>query len=135
MSPRLRRIVLATAVLPLVVLIGLRSAWAYYACTVTGEVRTACCCPQKAESERPVDDAQRIDANCCCDVSIGESSNAPDARTSDASRAVDVPWVGAVAAIAPLPRTTRPATRIAMARPPPLIAAVPTYLANRTILR
>jgi hypothetical protein len=132
---RARRIVLAAAVLPLVVLIGVRSAWAAYACTIDGQVRSACCCPQGQDAERPVDEPSRIDVSCCCDISMGESSTPPDVRLNDPSRVDDVPAVAIAVLPEPAPRTVMPAARITRARPPPLRSAVPAYLANRTILR
>lgn len=134
---RVRRIVLTAAVLPLVVLIGLRSAWAAYACSVDGEVRSACCCPKKADTERAAgdDEVPRIEANCCCDVTVGESSAAPDAREVNRSNTDDFSCVVVVATpvVAPVARATVRSTPVALARPPP--RSVPTYLANRTILR
>jgi hypothetical protein len=133
---RFRTIVLAAAVLPLVVLIGLRSAWAAYACSVDGEVRAACCCPQKSDEQRPGDGAPRVEASCCCEITVGESSVPPDARLAEPSRIHELSWV-AVAVVMPglAARATPPALGIAYARPPPPKSALPTYLANRTILR
>ncbi len=133
---RSRRLVLTAVVLPLVVLIGFRSAWASYVCSVTGEVLAACCCPNKADRDRvPVDSAPLIEASCCCDVTAAELSLATDVRESERSRAVDAPWipVDAVFAHATVPQGTMPLTRVALARPPP--RTVPTYLTNRTLLR
>ena len=136
-TPRFRRIVLAAAVLPLVVLIGLRSAWAMYACQIDGEVRDACCCPKKEKDRdrEPADEAPRMAASCCCDVTVGESSDAPQARETDRTQANDGAVV-LVASTADLSMLAPVGTRTrwhAFARPPP--RSVPTYLANRSILR
>ena len=135
-SRRLRRIALTAAVLPLVVLFGLRSAWAQYACAVDGRSRSSCCCPKKAAARHePADGTPRLAASRCCAVTVGETSVPPAVRATDSSRADDVPWPAAVGAAAPAPAV--PASiaspHIALARPPP--PALPAYLANRTILR
>lgn len=136
MPPRIRRIALAAAVLPLVVLIGLRSAWAAYACNVDGEVRAACCCPEKSEADEPADGAPRVKASCCCDVTIGETSVPPNARIADPSHSNELSWVALAVtpSLEPAARTPVAAVRIAFARPPPP-PAVPLYIANRSILR
>ena len=132
----MRRIVLTAAVLPLVMLIGLRSAWASYVCSITGEVTADCCCPKKSDDERaPLDGAPRVEASCCCDVTFAELSAQPEVRESDRSRGLDAP---AITVEAPFVVSTAPhglatSTYVALARPPP--RSVPTYLANCTILR
>ncbi len=129
-----RRIVLAIAVLPLIVLVGMRSAWAAYACRVDGQVRTACCCPKK-QTHTPADHAPRMAAADCCDVTVGTATAAPDTREADrAPTGVHVPVVATVPAIVLPPRASRLGAGAAtQARPPP--RTLPTYLANRTILR
>lgn len=132
---RFRRTVLVIAVLPLVMLIGLRSAWAAYACSMDGEVRSSCCCPkQEKDDEAPRDGAPRIEASCCCEITTGESSLPPDARLTDSSRADDVSWIAVTVAPAPVRvwQLIAATERIAVARPPP--PSLPTYLVNRTIL-
>ena len=132
----MRRPFLAAVMLPLVVLVGLRSAWAAYACSLDGEVRAACCCPQKSDAQRPSDGAPRVKASCCCEITVGESSVPPDARLAEASRTDELGWVAVAIGMPELaPRTTVPLLRSSFARPPPPRSAVPTYLANRTILR
>lgn len=130
-----RRIVLTAAVLPLLVLIGLRSAWAAYACRMDGQIREACCCPDQDTDERaPADGAPRMAPASCCDVTIGESADTPQARET-ARDANDVPPV-LVTTVADTSLVAPVARRVpsnAFARPPP--RPVPTYLANRTILR
>lgn len=137
-SPRFRRIVLAVAVVPLVLLIGLRSAWAAYACRIDGEVRKACCCPQKEkDSDRaPADEPARMSASCCCDITVGETADAPQARETDRGHPNDVALAFSTttldSSMAVKPAGTGMLVH-AFARPPP--RSVPTYLANRTILR
>jgi hypothetical protein len=136
-TPRFRRIALTAAVLPLALLIGLRSAWAAYACRIDGEVRDACCCPKK-EKDRdraPADEAPSMAASCCCDITIGESTDAPQAHKTERVNANDIPIV-LVATVSDVSLSTPVAVRAswhAFARPPP--RSVPTYLANRSILR
>lgn len=131
-----RRSLLAIAVLPLIVLVGLRSAWAAYACTMDGKVRTACCCPKKTETQQaPHDGVPRIAAADCCDVTIGEASVPPDAREADRISTPDASPIAIASAMVapPLEHVSLTVTRTTFARPPP--RATPTYLANRTILR
>ena len=133
---RMRRIVLTAAVVPLVVLIGLRSAWASFACSMTGEVLAECCCPKKPDRERaPLDGAPRVEASCCCDVTFTELSKGSDVRESDRSRTLDAPMIPIEAGLPVnvVPRGVVASTRSELARPPP--RDVPTYLVNRTILR
>ena len=131
-----RRIILTVAVLPLIVLVGLRSAWAAYACSMDGQVRDTCCCPKKADSKRsPSDSTPHIETRDCCDVTRGAPVDRVDAREADRLRNLDASVVAIVATdiVAPAmrPELTRP--RVPLARPPP--HTLPTYLANRTILR
>lgn len=131
-----RRIALTLAVLPLIVLVGLRSALAVYACSVDGKVRDACCCPKDDDAKRsPTDGAPRIQASDCCEVTLAESPAGPAAREVDRLQSLDASPIVLVsdaltAQIVPAEATR---TRITYARPPP--RAIPTYLANRTILR
>lgn len=136
-SHRLRRITLAAAVLPLLVLVGLRSAWASYACRIDLEVRTACCCPhdaKNAKSQQPSpSDGPHLQARCCCDVTLGAASVAPDAR-ADHARPDDVPTTIVAAAhttMVPV-RSTSFVGWTGFARPPP--RSNPIYLVNRAIL-
>lgn len=133
---RFHRIILAAVLMPLAVMVGLRSAWAAYACRIDGEVRDACCCP-KPEKERdhaPADEAPGITASCCCDVTIGETAANPQAHTAEQFNANDC-FVGGVIAdeVEVVAFVTASACWHALARPPP--RSVPTYLANRSILR
>ncbi|MBA3394463.1 MAG: hypothetical protein H0T89_17595 [Deltaproteobacteria bacterium] len=136
MTHRFRRIALAAAVLPLVLLVGLRSAWAAYACRIDGEVRASCCCPKKEAKGLLADGAPRLAARDCCDVTIGEQSAAPQLRESERLQPNHAPDSAIATSLAPAaPPTLRTATtsRVQRARPPP--SAIPTYLVNRTILR
>lgn len=135
--PRFRRIALIAAVLPLALLIGLRSAWAAYACRIDGEVRDACCCPKKDRDRdrAPADEPPRIAASCCCDITIAESTDGPQAHKTERADAGDIP-LAVVATASDVSVLTPVAVRVfwhAYARPPP--PSVPAYLANRTILR
>ncbi|MDX2089700.1 MAG: hypothetical protein SFX73_17725 [Kofleriaceae bacterium] len=132
-----RRIALTVAVLPLIVLVGLRSAWAAYACSMDGQVRETCCCPKKPDSKRSPSDggAAHIEARDCCDVTRGAPVDGVDAREADRLRPLDASVLAIVptAFVAPAmrPALTRP--RAPLARPPP--RTVLTYLANCSILR
>ena len=137
-TPRFRRIVLAVAIVPLVLLIGLRSAWAAYACRIDGEVRNACCCPKKdKDSDRAPVETPRMSASCCCDITVGETADAPQARETDRGHHANDVALAFIATTLDRSVVVDPAgTRMmvhAFARPPP--RSVPTYLANRAILR
>lgn len=134
---RLRRIALISAVLPLALLIGLRSAWAAYACRIDGEVRDACCCSKGATDGRraPADSAPSIAATSCCDVTTGESTAGPQAHKTERAGVDDIA-LASVATATEVSVRSPVAVRLswnAFARPPP--RPVPLYLANRTILR
>lgn len=118
-------------------MIGLRSAWAAYACRIDGEIRDVCCCPKK-EKDRdgtPADDPPRIAASCCCDITIGESTDGPQAHKTERVDGNDSP-LALVAPASGVSLRVPVAARVfwhAYARPPP--RSVPTYLANSSILR
>lgn len=130
---RFHRTVLTLAVLPLVVLIGLRSAWAAYACTIDREVRTSCCCPKPSDAAKAPRDGMQIGARCCCEITTGESSASPD-TLADSSRLDTLSSAAVAAAPAPIvvAQSIAAIVRIERARPPP--SSVPAYLFNRTIL-
>jgi hypothetical protein len=129
-----RRLALTIAVVPLIVLIGLRSAWAMYACSMDGKVRETCCCP-KSKKQPAHDQAPRIVNADCCDVTVGKITDQPDAREADRlNSGNDLSIVAApVAIMLPLVQPTQRRVRTTFARPPP--PSVPAFLANRTILR
>jgi hypothetical protein len=129
----LHRLILTSAVLPLVMLVGLRSAWAAYACRMDGEVRSACCCP-KAKAKVPAGTAPRVEARCCCDVTIHEATQNPTAR-EPVRAGFDAPIVGVTVPAALLPRlvTTIDRVRPDSARPPPPLVA--SFLDKQAILR
>jgi|SRR5690349_9203104 len=132
-SRRLRRLILASAVLPLVVIVGLRSAWAAYACRIDGEVRSACCCPKPKATHR-VDETPRVAARCCCDVEVHVAAQNPTA--SEATRAgFDAPVLAVTIPPALVARfiTAIDPVRPDSARPPP--PAVVGFLDKQAILR
>lgn len=132
----LRQLFLVIAVIPLIAVVGLRSAWASYLCAMDGAVRDACCCPKgddgKETDEQPAQDPQ-LEARCCCDVSVHETPPAPQGTLTSAAVA-DAP------AVVPTVMMPTPApvvlaiigARDADARPPP---RVPIFLDKHAILR
>lgn len=134
MTRTIPRPLLAALVLPLVVIVGFQSAWAAYACRIDGKVRDECCCKHdKTERKKPVDDAPRMAAQSCCDVTINGAPEAPLVREADRATFTHLPVVvPAIAhAIVP-PPVERVATVATMARPPP---RVPLFLDKQAILR
>jgi hypothetical protein len=133
-TARAHRIALAAVVLPLVLLIGLRTAWAAYACQMDGELRAACCCPAPTSPERvPADGAARLASAACCDLQLGEPASAPEAREAEraCSHHDHIPVI-APRFHAPVATVSRATGPVANARPPP--TALPLYLANLTLL-
>lgn len=128
------RPLLAALVLPLVVIVGFQSAWAAYACRFDGNVRDECCCKHdKKERKKPVDDAPRIAAQGCCDVTLNGAPEAPLVREADRATFTHLPVVVAAIAHAIVPPPfKRVATVATMARPPP---RVPLFLDKQAILR
>lgn len=135
MNPKVRSIVLTTWVLPLVMLVGLRSAWAQYACSIDGVVRQACCCHAKKAGERSPAENGTLLVSRCCEVTVVESSSPPSGR--ELERWLDLGKAAFASAAALLPEPSVCAANVAStmesARPPP--RAVPIYLAHRSILR
>lgn len=135
MNRTIPRPLLAAIVLPLVVIVGFQSAWAAFACRVDGKVRDHCCCKaDKQDREKPVDDAPRMAAQSCCDVTIYESAEAPVAREVERAVFAHLPAViPTVAFTIEAPRVERVATIALMARPPP--SRVPLFLDKQALLR
>ena len=130
------RPLLAAVVLPLVVIVGFQSAWAAYACRVDGKVRDRCCCKtERRDRTGPVapDGAPRIAAQSCCDVTIHEQPQAPDAREAARSAVAHFDVVVPIATIAAIaPHAGRIAPSAMKARAPP---RVPIFLVNHALLR
>jgi hypothetical protein len=131
-SRRSRRIVVAALLVPLAMIVGLRSAWALYACRIDGQVRSSCCCEGKHErhtdSQTPI-----VKAASCCEVTIQSPASAPQVRDADRSDLKAPPTVvttiSAETPARPIARAMsidRPA-----ARPPP----VATFLIKQSFLR
>jgi hypothetical protein len=131
----LPRPLLVALVVPLIVIVGLQSAWAAFAC-VDGQVRDYCCCePEKqARDDRAArEDAPRIAARGCCDITIHEVTEAPIVREVERATLAYLPAVGATHALAVVaPRIERDVPTASLARPPPRIAI---FLDKRAILR
>lgn len=131
----LRKPLLAAVVLPLVVIVGFQSAWAAFACRVDGQVRDHCCCKaDKRAKKQPVDNAPRIAAQSCCDVSFYEQRDAPLAREAD--RAVfhhDAVMMAVPVFTVVSPRIESARAIVAMARPPPPRIAL--FLDKHALLR
>src|SRR5688572_20035 len=74
---------LALLLVPLLVVIGMARAQAFYLCAYDSVARTACCCPQAPESdERKAPTEARIEAACCCSVEE-RGAVAPAARATE----------------------------------------------------
>ncbi len=137
-----RRHVFTAAVIPLIVLVGLRSAWASYLCLMDGAVRDTCCCPTGPERDaEALDDDERpyptpqIAAAGCCAVSVHETPPTLDATASERMLARQ-PAVLVVEVVPPLPPEPTVVLMAPLderaARPPP---RVPIFLDNHAILR
>ena len=132
----LPRPLLVAVVVPLIVSVGLQSAWAAFACRVDGQVRDYCCCKpekQESESDAPHQDVPRLAARGCCDVTIREATEAPPVRESDRATVAYLPVVGTTLTLAVItPSVERVVPIATMARPPPRIAI---FLDKHAILR
>ena len=130
---RSRRIVLAALLVPLSMIVGLRSAWALYACKIDGQVRSSCCCEGKHHKHHSDSRTPLVKAASCCDVTVSAPSSAPQAR--DAERAnLKAPPLVVAAVSTDVP--ARPIVRAVsidrpFARPPP----VATFLLKQSFLR
>jgi hypothetical protein len=132
-SQRIRRPILAAAVLPLVVIVGFQSAWAAFACGVDGKVRDHCCCKAGREDRSPVEPVPRIDAKGCCEASFHEVTSAPLAREVERAVFGHLARAVPVTAIVVVPDAERPRTIATLARPPPPRVAL--YLDKHALLR
>jgi len=136
---RAARIGVIAAVAPLVLLIGLRSAWALYSCRVDGQGLPACCCmPAHAAAAARARAATPATPDAlapgCCVVDINVADRAPEAVAPDRTDAHAPPATVAIATdvAAPPPPAPAPAhVDRAQARPPPLV----TFLDKQSILR
>ena len=132
--PRSRRIILAALLVPLSMIVGLRSAWALYACRVDGVVRSSCCCEAHHGQKKHADSTlPTVKASSCCDVTVQAPSSAPQARDSERA---DVKAPLMIAAAASTEARARPIARAVsidrpVARPPP----VATFLLKQSFLR
>jgi hypothetical protein len=99
-------------------IIGLESAWAAFACRTDGEVRDRCCCPHTSRDEAPQDTA--IDARCCCDITLHASADVSPAREQSRIDQTHVAVVLPMVVLAPLSvRASRILEITPIARPPP----------------
>lgn len=122
---------IAIAVVPLMLIIGLESAWAAFACRMDGEVRDRCCCPSTSREEAPSNTT--IDARCCCDITLHASADVAPAREQSRIEQAHVAVVMPVVILAPvLVRTSRILEVTPIARPPPWRAL---YLDKQSLLR
>ncbi len=120
---------------PLIVMIGLESAWAAYACRMDGEVRDRCCCPAVPRAEATGADGPAIDARCCCDVTIHDASDAPSALSERTTARPPLPHLALALpplVVAATVHVTQIASVHRLARPPPRVAL---YLDKHALLR
>jgi len=114
------------------VIIGLQSAWAAFACRMDGEVRDRCCCPRTSRDETPRD-TTTIDARCCCDITLHASAEVSPVRDQPRIDQTHVAMVLPTVTLAPLSvRASRILEITPIARPPPWRAL---YLDKHSLLR
>ena len=124
---RAHRAACAALVVPLILLVGFRSAWALYACRTDGVVRSSCCCAKKHEHRAPPPGP--VVSRGACTV----TSSAPQVRDTERAGVTAPP---ALVAIAETPAPRAPTARAiaidhANARPPP----VASFLQKQAFLR
>jgi hypothetical protein len=129
------RFVLAALLVPLALIVGLRSAWALYACRADGVVRTSCCCHGAHEAPKkraPSNDAHVVQGSCC-DVTVQAPASAPQLRDTERASVQAPIAVVAIAETPPPPSPQLLAISIDRpnARPPP----VATFLIKQSFLR
>jgi hypothetical protein len=133
---RAPRIGVIAAVAPLVMLIGLRSAWALYSCRLDGQGRAACCCappPGQAHARAQRTAPDPTLAPGCCQVDLHLADQAPPVQTAARADLHAPPAAVAIAldVVAPPPAPVPARADRAQARPPPLA----TFLDKQSILR
>ena len=134
---RSARIGVIAAVAPLLIMVGLRSAWALYSCPTDGPSRAACCCPSghaqaRAHARRAASPDPAI-AAACCEIDAQAPTRAPELQApARADGHAPPPAVAIAADVLPPPRAPVPARADrAQARPPPLA----TFLDKQSLLR
>ena len=118
-------------IVPLILLVGFRSAWALYTCRVDGVVRSSCCC--KNAHKRADTSDERVFSASCCAVEVQAPTKAPEVQAPARADVDAAPAVIAIVAQAPLaPRIVTVARRDrSFERPPPIA----TFLVKQSFLR
>lgn len=129
------RPVLALAVVPLVLVIGFQSAWAFV-CAAGTKARDHCCCKsQQNQTHRGQrDDVPSVKRQDCCQVASQGAVSAPVVREAERVGFEFLPamlWSTPVA-MAPM-FVERRWAMAEMARPPPV--RVPIYIDHQALLR
>jgi hypothetical protein len=129
--------VLIAAALPLVVMIGLGSAWASFACRIDRTTRTHCCCPKAKAEDRSEPRMPTVRAAGCCDVSVHRSAPMPSYRDKAplVRAGTDAPASATVALLVEPARIAATPFDVGWsetARPPPRVAS---FLDKSAILR
>ena len=105
----MRRIVLTILTLA-VLLPSAAFAGTRYLCAMDGQVRTACCCPTKANKQhRSTEPLTEMRASCCCKVSTTAPTVAPQVKVEPTH-----PAVAPLPIVVPLPAITLPASERAI---------------------
>lgn len=135
-EPLMRSPFFAAIGLLLVMLTGMQSSWAAFACRFDGKVRDHCCCvPRQQGADEPLNSAPSLAAQGCCDVSISALREAPPARET-APAAAHHPSViaPAISAASFKPRIENVIATLAIARPPPP-PRIALFLDKQALLR
>lgn len=130
------RRILVTLVVLVVMSPTMAIAAAWYRCTMDGEMRSACCCPDETDEEAdvPSDAPPVLQSACCCDI---ETLSAP---ASQPRMTADSTFAALGAAIAPRTVTDVETAPVAIsfrsapheARPPS--RAPPLFLSHCSLL-
>jgi hypothetical protein len=129
---RTYRAACAALVVPLIVLVGFRSAWALYACRVDGQVRASCCCKAK-HKQHDAPRAPTVKPAMCCDVTVQAAPSVPQLRDTERASTQPPPMiVTSVATAAPIAPIAR---AIAIARPTARPPPTATFLLKQSFLR
>jgi hypothetical protein len=85
-ATRFIRRMTAALLVPLVVLIGLSTAQAFYRCAMDRVARTVCCCAkmhERSEARAAATATPQLEAACCCSIERTAATEVPAAQVHD----------------------------------------------------
>jgi len=79
-SRRFIRLMATLILVPLVAIVGISRAQAYYRCVGDLVARKACCCPTVDRAVTPRSENPSVESACCCSIELLPAAEAPRAE-------------------------------------------------------